>query len=75
MAKKNSFDGKAVSGPMWLVGGGAAIIILIILSFGITALYYFINFMKTDFMGTGVPIWLIIAVIFGMMMINRNKRN
>ncbi len=57
-------DAKNLSGPMGLVTIGVLSLIGMVLLFGLTAFYYFIKFMKSDLMQTGIPIWVLLLIGF-----------
>lgn len=65
---------KHFTGPMGLISVGVISLVLIILLFGFTSLYYFIRFMNSDLMQTGIPVWFILLVVFIILIINRNKK-
>lgn len=74
MANPNVSQNKSLSLPMGLIMIGGAAILGSIGLFGLTAYYFFIKFMTSDLMQTGIPIWVILVIGYVVLILRRNNR-
>lgn len=69
-----SSGGTSFTGPMGLIAIAVISIVGMVILFGLTAFFYFIKFMNTDFMQTGVPVWALLIGAYVILIMNRNRR-